>query len=59
MNLVVIVAFVKACPHYLLWNWLMPQLFGLPKITILQSFGFMVLCGFWFNIKAFMEKVNR
>jgi len=50
--LVAIFAFVMAWPHQLLWNWLMPQLLELPKITILQSIGFIVLCGFWFKIKS-------
>jgi hypothetical protein len=34
-----------------LWNWLMPQMFGLPHITYWQGFGILVLsklllCGF-------------
>ena len=27
----------------LLWNWLMPALFGLPEISYLQSLGLLVL----------------
>jgi hypothetical protein len=27
----------------LLWNWLLPPIFGLPRITLLQGFGFLVL----------------
>ena len=28
---------------WLLWNWLMPVIFGLPKITLAQSCGLVVL----------------
>jgi hypothetical protein len=27
----------------LLWNWLLPTLFGLPEITLLQGFGLLAL----------------
>ena len=27
----------------LLWNWLMPFIFGLPKLTLLQTFGLSIL----------------
>ena len=27
----------------LLWNWLLPPLFGLPEITLLQGFGLFIL----------------
>ena len=26
-------------PLCLLWNWLMPYIFGLPKLSLLQTFG--------------------
>ncbi len=35
-------------PIYLLWNWLMP-LFGLPQLTIWQSFGLMLLSNLLFG----------
>ena len=28
---------------FLLWNWLMPVIFGLPAITIFQAFGLLLL----------------
>ncbi len=34
---------ILAYPMMLLWNWLMPIIFGLPELTFLQSFGFMIL----------------
>tara|TARA_R100001443_G_scaffold101526_1_gene109387 strand:+ start:201 stop:539 length:339 start_codon:yes stop_codon:yes gene_type:complete len=30
-------------PMCLLWNWLMPYIFGLPKLTLLESFGLSIL----------------
>lgn len=34
---------------YLLWNWLCPILFELPKINFLQSLGLITLSGILFN----------
>ena len=33
----------------LLWNWLMPIIFGLKTITFLQSWGLMILSGLLFK----------
>lgn len=33
----------------LLWNWLMPELFGLPQITFWQSAGLLLLCKILFG----------
>ena len=30
-------------PVWLLWNWLMPYIFGLPTLNILQTFGLTIL----------------
>ena len=30
-------------PFWLLWNWLIPNIFGLPEITLLQAFGLWIL----------------
>ena len=38
-----ILGLIMALPTYLLWNWLMPFIFGLPKLTLLQTFGLSVL----------------
>lgn len=48
-GMVVLVALLYMIPTWLLWNWLMPELFGLPKITIFQSLGLMMLSGCLFN----------
>ena len=36
-----------ALPTYLLWNWIMP-VFGLPTLSIWQSFGLMMLTNILF-----------
>ena len=33
----------------LLWNWLLPRLFGWPEITLLQGFGLLALCRILFG----------
>lgn len=33
----------------LLWNWLMPAIFGLPCITFWQAFGLLALCKILFG----------
>lgn len=42
-GIVLIIAFALILPMMWLWNWLMPVLFGLPKITVLQALGICVL----------------
>ena len=36
--------FIYMFPIKWLWNWLMPMLFGLPKITAWQALGLSLLC---------------
>ena len=33
----------------LLWNWLMPPLFGWPQVTFWQAFGLLALCRILFG----------
>ena len=37
------VGLVLSIPLWLLWNWLMPHIFGLPAINILEAFGLSAL----------------
>jgi len=39
-------AVFAALPTMWLWNWLMPELFGLKTIGFWQSFGLLLLSGF-------------
>jgi hypothetical protein len=34
---------VLSIPVWLLWNWLVPHIFGLPTINVLEAFGLSVL----------------
>lgn len=47
-----ILGLLLSIPVMLLWNWLMPVIFGLPEVGWLQSFGLMLLYGFLFNTTA-------
>jgi len=38
-----LIGMVLSIPLCLLWNWLMPFIFGLPKLNLLQTFGLSVL----------------
>lgn len=40
---VVISALLMAFPVYLLWNWLMPEIFGLATLTFLEALGVSML----------------
>ena len=60
-TLIIVVAFLitsllgvlfLSWPLQLLWNWLMPTIFGLTKITILQAAGLLLLSGFIFKSNA-------
>ena len=39
----VVVGLVASIPMCLLWNWLMPDIFGLPTINVIQAFGLQLL----------------
>jgi len=44
-------SFVFALPTLLLWNWLMPYIFGLPEIGFGQAAGLLLLSGIVFGHK--------
>ena len=41
--IIAIFVFVTGGLVMLLWNWLLPRLFGFPEITLLQGFGLLAL----------------
>ena len=43
------ISIVCAYPVKWLWNWLMPELFGLGKISLMQAFGLQLLCSIFFK----------
>lgn len=40
---IVFISFIVALPVMLLWNWIMPMVFGLMKLTLVQSWGLFML----------------
>lgn len=42
-------AAVATVPTWFLWNWLMPDVFGLPRVSVFQSFGLLLLSGLLFG----------
>ena len=42
----IVIGMVLSIPLCLLWNWLMPNIFGLPTISILEAFGLSALVTF-------------
>ncbi len=44
-----IFAAAVSIPTWILWNWLMPDTFNLPRISLFQSFGLLLLSGFVFG----------
>ncbi len=44
-------AAIGALPVWMLWNWLMPNVFSLPTVTLAQAFGLLLLSGFFFSSK--------
>ena len=46
LGVFLIIGLVLSIPLCLLWNWLMPNIFGLPTISILEAFGLSALITF-------------
>ena len=44
-----IFAAAVSIPTWLLWNWVMPSVFGLPSVSLAQAFGLLLLIGFIFG----------
>ena len=42
-------AALMSLPVMLLWDWLIPTIFGLPEITWFQAWGLLFLCGLLFK----------
>lgn len=48
-----LLTFLFAIPTYYLWNWLMPEIFGLKTITFIQAFGINLLTGSLFRANTY------
>lgn len=49
ISVTVMITAILTIPTWLLWNWLIPQIFGLQKITIFQSLGITLLTSILFK----------
>ena len=45
----ILIAVIIAFPTMWLWNWLMPMIFGLPEVGVLQALGLLLLSGLLFK----------
>ena len=54
-----VVGLVLSIPLCLLWNWLMPFIFGLPKLNLLQTFGLSILISLLAPRKIDMGKKEK
>jgi hypothetical protein len=50
------ISVVFTIPVWLLWNWLMPAIFGLTKITLIQAWGVSFLSGLLFKPSSVSDK---
>jgi hypothetical protein len=50
------VAALMSLPVMLLWDWLMPTIFGLKEITWFQAWGLLFLCGLLFKSHTTVKK---
>ncbi len=49
IGIIVVIALILALPIMLLWNWLMPAIFGLCTIDFWQALGISLLSGCLFR----------
>lgn len=54
-----LVSLVLAWPLTLLWNWLMPVIFGLPTISFWQAVGLMILVSILFRWRVAVSRTDR
>ena len=47
--LFIAISLLMAAPTMWLWDWLMPELFGLKEITLFQAWGLNFFCGLLFR----------
>jgi hypothetical protein len=51
-----LIALIISLPVWLLWNWLMPVIFGITKITLTQAFGILLLSNLLFKSSITFKK---
>ena len=56
LGLIAIIIVLLGYPVMLLWNWLMPEIFGLSGITFWQAIGLNILCTILFRPSINIKK---
>ena len=56
IGIIALVALILGLPVMLLWNWLMPTIFGLQIITFGQAIGLNLLSAILFSKSSFKTK---
>ena len=56
IGLLAIIIVLLGYPVMLLWNWLIPEIFGLSEITFWQAIGLNVLCTILFRPNINIKK---
>lgn len=54
--ILILITLILWLPLYLLWNWLMPEIFGLTEITMWQALGLMLLSSILFKSGSTSKK---
>lgn len=55
LGIVFALAVLLTVPVWLLWNWLMPAVFGVAKVTLLQALGLNLLSSILFRSSGFRK----
>jgi hypothetical protein len=58
LGTIAIIVVLLGYPVMLLWNWLMPELFGLSEVTFWQAIGLNILCTILFRPSINIKKQN-
>ena len=56
LGMIAIVIVILGYPLMLLWNWLIPTIFGLPEITLWQALGLSLLSTILFKSLPSIKK---
>jgi len=59
IGILLIVMLIIGLPVMWLWNWLMPSIFGLTKISFLQALGLSLLGNMLFNSGASNKQTKQ
>ena len=56
LGIIAIIIIILGYPLMLLWNWLIPTIFGLPEITLWQALGLSLLSTILFKSPPSIKK---